>query len=276
MFTATREETAIILAAHGSSTNKNVNQPMFDLSKRISAELNSVFVTPAFLDGCPDIRSITEEIEHNRIVAIPFMASNGYYTDVVFKQALMHPTKAVHIASAIGTHLGLIHLVCERIAALARDHEPNNSTFVVVGHGTRKNRNSCRTTVELVKQARAHSPELTIEFAFIDQNPSVEHVVARMKTENVVVIPFMMGLGPHVTQDIPNAFGIKDFEGALFQSAMEYPYQQSVEGRLGLVRNVIYDAPVGLYPGLSDICVSIANSHLESTDNENKHHMEVV
>ena len=268
--------TALVLASHGSSANVSINQPMFDLANQISAEFASVFVTPAFLDGSPNVKTIVEEIQQDQIIAIPFMASNGYYTDVVFKKSLVHPEKKVHVTPAIGTYPVLVDFVQNRIVNLVRGLESANSTVVVVGHGTRKNQNSCRTTIELVKRLRTRLTGLTIEFSFIDQNPSVGHVVSRITTENVIVIPFMMGLGPHVTQDIPDAFGISNFEDVVFQSEFKFPFQQNVDGRLGLVKNVIYDTPVGIYPELSNLCVSIARSHLESATKENQYHREVV
>ena len=272
---------AVVLASHGSSSHERINRPMFELAEKIASKLD-VFVTPAFLDGQPDVRSIANEIYQSQIVVIPFMASNGYYTDVVFKKAFSKTIcgeKQVHMSPAIGTYselVGLVETRIEKLTAAYSASELKESTFVVVGHGTRKNKNSCRSTIDLVKSLRGRRPALEIQFAFIDQNPSVGHIIQRIQTRNVVVLPFMMGLGPHVTQDIPNAFGVTDFDQVVFKDEFEFPFEQKVVGRIGRIENVVCDQPIGNYSELSDLCVSIAKKRLQSNERNNEHHKEVV
>ena len=237
---------------------------MFDLAKQISSKLDGVFVTPAFLDGTPDVREIIADVEQDEVFVIPFMASQGYYTDVVFRKAFAHERKTVQFAQAIGAQPELVPLVDDRITKLIDMLGlPNDVVVLIVGHGTRKNKNSCRTTVDLVKAIRSRRPEQRIEFAFIDQNPNLDFVASRLDTEQVLIIPFLMGLGPHTTDDVPEAFGITEFRQHVFESGFEFPYVHQSANRSVPAR--YYDAPLGTYPELAGLCVDLFHSRESSS-----------
>ncbi len=248
-----------MLAAHGSSKDHRINRPMFAIAETISRALPDVLATPAFLDGTPDVRTIIDEINAEDVLVVPFMASQGYYTDVVFPQVLQHDSKRIGFAAAIGSRSELARLVVQRVSSLAiLQTWEHDYTIVVVGHGTRKNRNSCRTTIQLVKQLRVQWPLRKIEFAFIDQKPSIEHVVNKLDSPNVLVIPFLMGLGPHVTEDVPKAFGCESI-GQAVNGDFQFPFVQSIADGLQpanpKLQTVAYDRPIGVYPTIASLCI---------------------
>ena len=72
-----KSNTAIILAAHGSSKDPRINRPMFKLAEEMQNSLPDFHVTPAFLDGQPDLRNVIHDIHQDNVVVIPFMASGG-------------------------------------------------------------------------------------------------------------------------------------------------------------------------------------------------------
>ncbi len=270
--------TAIVLAAHGSSRDERINQPMFALARQIKNLTEFAFVTPAFLDGQPNLRSIVDEIEQRHVIVIPFMASAGYYTDVVFPQCFASDRLSVRITDAIGVHPILPDLVSCRIDAVLDGFEKTDDwTIVLVGHGTRKNRKSCRTTIDLARNLRSRNAKRRIQFAFLDQNPSLEHVAANIATSHLLIVPFLMGLGPHTTVDVPSAFGIGPMAAEVSRLktstqirshtwgdcdgyGFEFPVVQQVADGAGPTRTIVYDAPIGIYPEWAAICVDIALS----------------
>lgn len=254
-------ETALILAAHGSSKDQRINQPMFRLAQQIELQSDFSTVTAAFLDGQPDIRTVIHEIDEVDVVVIPFMASAGYYTDVVFPTAMVCLGKSVRFTAPIGLHPVVPDLVSTRIRSIT-SHFPESigATIIVIGHGTRRNKNSCRSTIDLVQHLRNSFEDRQIEFAFIDQNPSVELVASRHPDGNLLIIPFLMGLGPHLTLDIPTAFGLKAIESAVFQSDFRFPHLESRTSPNGQSAMVLFDAPVGIYEQWVDICIELARN----------------
>ena len=258
------KKNAIVLAAHGSSKDPRINRPMFALAERIQNALPTFHVTPAFLDGQPDIRNVIHDIIQNQIVVIPFMASNGYYTDVVFPKALQKPNKSCCFTDAIGAHPAIASMVDQRLKVLlGNSRNAADVEVIVVGHGTKKNRNSCRTTINLVKNLRELNSGVEIKFAFIDQNPSLEHIVDNISSSRVIVIPFLMGLGPHMTDDVPEAFGIGRIADHLFKPAFQFPFsRRSISHSF----EVAIDVPVGIYEDIADLCVSIATDKCHGFD----------
>ncbi len=254
-------ETALILAAHGSSKDERINQPMFQLARQIEQQSDFSTVTAAFLDGHPDIRTIINDIAEDEVVVIPFMASAGFYTDVVFPKAMVCPAKTVRFTDPIGLHPVIPHLVSTRINSItSRFPEAMEATVIVVGHGTRRNKNSCRSTIDLVQHLRKSFENRQIEFAFIDQNPDIEHVAGKLLDGNLLIIPFLMGLGPHVTLDIPLAFGLKEIERAVFGSEFQFPLLESRTSSSGQSSTVLFDAPVGIYEQWVVICIELAQT----------------
>ena len=226
---------------------------MFALARRIESALPDFFVTPAFLDGEPDVRTIIGEIQQEDVIVVPFMASNGYYTNVVFKNAIQTPGKRVQFVDAIGTHPELPAIVTARLSTLIDPSDADATEIIVVGHGTRKNKDSCLTTINLVKQLRVLNPDLTFKFGFIDQNPPLDHVVGSIEQINVLVLPFLMGMGPHTTVDVPMAFNLGDATSTIFQDGFQFPLIKRISDSM----TVTMDAPIGTYLELADLCVDI-------------------
>ena len=248
---------AIILAAHGSSKDQQINQPLFEIAEQIRIDNPEIQVTPAFLDGQPDVRTVIQDIESDDVIVIPFMASNGYYTRVVFPEAIKRRGKRIHFADAIGNCDELSGLVDQRLKDLLSDCQSESPVVVVVGHGTRKNRNSCLITIDLTKRLRQLNSGVEIKFGFIDQNPPLSHIAEQLPTDqDVIVIPFLMGFGPHMTHDVPTAFGMSPIADQVFEPGFEFPLtmQSSFSSR-----NFILDAPIGSYLKLADLCIEISN-----------------
>ena len=259
---AANSDVAVILAAHGSSKDVRINRPMFELAHRIKASGRFATATPAFLDGQPQMQHIVGEIGQNTIVVIPFMSSCGYYTDVVFPRHLASANKQIRIADPIGLHPDLSRLVHDDIRMLVA--QAPSASVIVTGHGTRRNKKSCRTTIKLVQDLRQRLPGTDIRFAFIDQQPYVRHVIGNTADRDIIAVPFLMGLGAHTTNDLPRAFGYRDLTADILENALEFPYcwQTPIGGNN---RTVFFAQPVGTYRAWNDLCVSLAIelSHME-------------
>jgi len=253
---------AVVLAAHGSSHDGRINRPLFRLAEHIAASGNFGKVTPAFLDGQPRVDSVLDEIQQESVVVIPVMTSCGYYTEVVFPKRLASANNQVLFAPPIGQHPLLAELVADDIRVSLAEAAPRQSlAIIVVGHGTRRNKKSCLTTVRLVQGLRKQLPNHRVRFAFLDQRPYLEHVVATTPDEKVVVVPFLMGLGPHATCDIPKAFGGGNLTEPILQNQSGFPFHWLANVG-GETRQIVLGRPVGTYPAWSEICTALATASI--------------
>ena len=256
------QDIAIILAAHGSSRDVRINRPLFQISRQIEMSGNYGAVTPAFLDGQPSVQWVLDEIEQPTVVVIPFMTSNGYYTKSVFPKYLQSDQKTVRFSQPIGLHSGLVELVEQDLnsatSCIPADAE---STVVIVGHGTRRNRKSCLTTIDLVKNLRSRKPNQQFKFAFIDQRPEIEHVFSSIHDPHVVVVPFLMGLGPHSTCDVPVAFGSEDLTTPILDGSLSFPIRWKTT-RNHLQQEIQMTRPVGTYGAWASICIELVTRQI--------------
>ena len=108
----------------------------------------------------------------------------------------MHPAIAITISARLTAHLQEHQLTAA------------DTTVVVVGHGTRRNTTSGATTFALADSLRNDHPGFEIKAAFLDQDPEIGLVADSITTPNIVVLPFLVSLGPHMTDDTPAAFGL--------------------------------------------------------------------
>lgn len=254
---------AIVLAAHGSTAHDYCNRPLFETSELLQKSTGLEEVTPAFLDGEPNVRTVLKSLKANNVLVIPFMASDGYYSKVVFRREMEPGDKQVAFANAIGSHPNVAQVVAERLARLIKqfcgpiaDATKEDLALLFVGHGTRKNKNSCVSMINLVKRLRPQFSQVDILFAFIDQNPAAELIASRLMARQVIVVPFMMGMGPHVIEDVPSALGLTP-DNSWSEAAGRQPLvkQASPNGKDQI--EIIYDLPFGIWPELQQLCHAI-------------------
>ncbi|MEM7781760.1 MAG: CbiX/SirB N-terminal domain-containing protein [Planctomycetota bacterium] len=245
---------SLILVAHGADDTPDSNQPILDLAQSIANVTDYDFVTAAFLIGSPQLSEVLAKVPSGDVVVVPLMTSEGYY----FRQIPERLTAdhnadpfRFYFARPIGVDTKLPAMVAARVQELLAEEEllPAETTVVVVGHGTRRNANSGTATRDLTTAMQPLlSPELTVKFGFIDQDPGLDEIVKQIDTQHVLVIPFLMGRGPHTTVDVPEAFGLP--------TGTEVKYPSRIHLGSG---KIVCDLPVGALPGIQEICIETAN-----------------
>jgi sirohydrochlorin cobaltochelatase len=253
---------ALVLGAHGSRAASDSNQPLYDLADTISAKGIFTAVTPAFLNGDPLMTDFLGQLPKGDVVIVPAMTSVGYYLQsVIPKQIAENPDHAdyrIFISPVVGMHEKIGTLAATRIdQTMAADSmSADDTTVVLVGHGTRRNANSCKSTYALLDQLKQLRPDLKFEVAFLDQDPEAEAVAQKIDTKHTVIIPFLISRGPHTTVDIPEAFGLDA------GPQVQFPNRKHFQDAAG-ERICVCDTPIGMYPEVADLCVELALGELE-------------
>jgi sirohydrochlorin cobaltochelatase len=141
-------------------------------------------------------------------------------------------------------------LVAGRLAVLGSqfDIPLHAASVAIVGHGTRRHQYSRRATEQLA-QALDDQVADRVFAVFLDEEPAVREILKMAARDEVVVIPFMIGAGPHAIKDIPARMGLT------VAAETEFPYAGEVDGR-----RVICDAPVGSDPRIVELIADLANA----------------
>lgn len=266
---------SLVLAAHGSMAAADSNQPLFDLADAIARHDCFEVVTPAFLMGQPEMTNVLDglpdgtKLPSGDVVVVPVMTSQGYYLKKLpskFAENQHADQYRLFMTPVIGVHDSIAQRIGSRIVGLIEQHQlaADQTTVAVIGHGTRRNKNSGTSTLRLTDRLRelmsgefadsATSKSLSklkFETAFLDQDPEAEVVAQSIESPNTIIIPFLISRGPHTTDDVPNAFGLPAGPD------LQFPLVQ--ERANGVC---VYDSPLAMYAGMDELCIELANQEL--------------
>ena len=245
---------ALLLAAHGSRSDGVANALVRQHARRVEAMTGFDQVAVAFHHGTPSFATALDALEAADVTVVPLMTSDGYFSRVVLPRELRrnhcYPRIRVRQTRPIGTSPGITSLLLRRVAALVRRFrlEPDDTTIVLVGHGTERHGRSGSATLALAAALSDPTTRTQVLCAFLDQPPYVQDVFSRVAKRHRLVIPFLMGGGDHANRDIPARLGLTVGPGA------NPPFVGRVRQR-----TVVCDAAVGTHPEMADLIADIVN-----------------
>ena len=237
----------LVLAAHGSRRAPAANALVRRVAEALRGRRLFDEVAVAFHHGEPGFEAILDELESDDITVVPFFTSGGHYTDVVLPEALARNRQysAVRLRQTrpVGEHPGMGALVARRIGELMHQHRIDRGSvaLALVGHGTKRHLESRTATLHLADTLRCRRIAGEVLTAFLDDDPPIETLIHRAACPHLLVVPFLIGGGTHVSEDIPRRLK-----------------QSSVASRQSPDPEIIVDEPIGSYPGLVDIITDLA------------------
>ena len=247
---------SLILAAHGSEASPRSNQPLHDLAAALTATGMFDHVTPAFLMGHPLMTEVLESLPAGEAIVIPVMTSDGYYLTKLpekFAENANFDQFSFSIGPVVGLHPAIATTISARLTAHLKEHQLTaaDTTVVVVGHGTRRNTTSGATTFALADSLRNDHSGFEIKAAFLDQDPEIGLVADSITTPNIIVLPFLVSLGPHMTHDTPAAFGLPTGHD------IQFPLigKRTVDGTTGIC---LCDSPLAAHEQLPAVVAQMA------------------
>lgn len=250
-----KNNTALVLAAHGARSDHGANALIHAHARRIVRRGIFDEVAVAFNLGRPRFSEVLDQLNATDVTVVPVMTANGHFCERVLPEELAKNRRygevRIRQTLPIGLHPAMPGLVLARVSDIAREHrlDPSETLVMIVGHGARDHAGSRRSAEELADALRRVSGFAQVEAAFLEETPSIEEVFAASRKLNTVVVPFLIGGGQHVSTDIPEQLGV---DPSRFE---KLPIRQWVDDRL-----VICDVAVGTYPGIVDLIIGIADS----------------
>jgi uroporphyrin-III C-methyltransferase/precorrin-2 dehydrogenase/sirohydrochlorin ferrochelatase len=241
---------ALVLAAHGSRRDPSANALVRRLAEEVRARRLFHEVAVAFHQGEPGFDGVLDELTSDEVTVVPLMTSAGHYSDVVLPAALARNRRFEEVrlrqTPPVGTHPGMAALLARRVSELLRDNALDRSatSLLLVGHGTRRHPDSRTSTLELADTLRRRRVAGEVVAGFVDDDPPVAQAFAAARGESVLVLPYLVGGGTHVLEDIPRALGLEPGVA---------PTVARVDGR-----TVLLDGAIGALPGLVELVVDLA------------------
>jgi uroporphyrin-III C-methyltransferase len=242
---------ALVLAAHGSRRDPAANALVRRLAEAVRARRLFDEVAVAFHQGDPRFDTVLDELSADEVTVVPLLTSAGHYADVVLPEALARNRRFAELrlrqTPPVGTHSGIAPLVARRVTELLRDEgiARHSASLAIVGHGTPRHRESRTSALQLADTLRRRRVAGEVLTAFLDDDPPVSALLEAATLAHLVVVPFLIGGGVHLGEDLPGLLSQDDSRLATRDSRP----------------TVTVDQAIGTYPGLVDIIIDLARRH---------------
>ncbi|MBL9113498.1 MAG: hypothetical protein JNJ83_00710 [Verrucomicrobiaceae bacterium] len=214
-------DAALLIVGHGSTVNPDSSEPTWRHADEIRRRGLFREVACCFWKEEPSMREVFDSLECEVVYVVPHFISEGYFCQEVLPRELgvTPPESSVHgklvrYCDPVGVHPNMTRLLLKRAGEVAPGVPREQTSLVIVGHGTNLNDNSTaaiKSQVELIREGGYGFAEVTD--AYMEEAPFVKDWDTLTSAPNVVVVPFFIADGLHSYQDIPVLMGIAEDEG---------------------------------------------------------------
>lgn len=214
-------------------------------------------VACAFWKEEPSMREVYAMLESKEIYLVPNFISEGYFCQEVLPRELQvtgpvtsHKGRTLYYCDPVGIHPNMTKLLLQRADEVAPGVPREQTSLIIVGHGTNLNENSTKAIKDQVNLIRSggHGFAEVID-AYMEEPPLVQDWHKLTTSPNVVVVPFFIADGLHSYQDIPVLLGMEAEVGAAASQREVFRHNpHSLHGR-----KLYYSSAIGTEPHLADV-----------------------
>jgi len=212
------------------------------------------------------MREVYEMVESDLIFIVPNFISEGYFCQQVLPRELRldgavtkRGSKTICYCDPVGIHPNMTRLLLQRADEVAPGVPRDQTSLVIVGHGTNLNDNSTKAIQDQVALIRdgGYGFAQVID-TYMEEAPFVADWAKLTSAPHVVVVPFFIADGLHSYQDIPVLLGMREETGAalsetgLFHSNPHHLHE----------RKLYYSGAIGTEPLLADVILDQVNDFI--------------
>jgi sirohydrochlorin cobaltochelatase len=267
-FVTPKQDSALLIVGHGSTVNPDSSAPTLAHAAEIRRRDIFADVQCAFWKEEPSLRDAIFLFDPDAIktvYVVPNFISEGYFTQTVIPRELELNGKVTkrpngqtwNYGEPVGNHPLMTELLVQRAAAIAPGIPENETSLLIVAHGTDLNENSAVAAKREAEKIRAVGHYANVLNVYMEEFPLVADWKVLTSTPNVVVVPFFISDGLHSYEDIPVLLGIAEVGSTssagrkgeeIFQRG---PYK--IDNRA-----LFYASSIGTDPRVADIIVEQA------------------
>lgn len=266
-------DSALIVLAHGTSEDPESGQVLEQHAAELRRRALFAEVRTAFWKQEPRLAAVLGETSAPSVFIAPFFFSAGYFCEQVIPTALgLNPPRPqggawagfaekgrrIVYCEAVGTHGSLAALAAERAEQVLKEfpfpREPrlHDVELVIAAHGTPRDENSSRSAQQAASEIRQRGLFGGVHALYLEQEPRIRRLGEVVSARHAAVVPFFVGEGPHVKEDVPKELGAVERVLRERLGNGQWPWRNptEVQGKL-----VWYARPVGTHPGMVDVIV---------------------
>jgi sirohydrochlorin cobaltochelatase len=270
---------ALLIVGHGSTVNPDSSAPT--LAHAVAIRQRQIFaeVQCAFWKEEPslrDARFLFEPETIRNVCVVPNFISEGYFTQTVIPRELELNGKTTrrndgqiwHYGEPVGNHPLMTELLVQRAREIAPNIPEDETSLLIVAHGTDLNENSAvaaKREAERIRGLRRYANVLNV---YMEEFPLVSDWRVLTSTPNVVVVPFFISDGLHSYEDIPALLGIGEQRPTSSQGAKRDEVFRRGPYRVD-DRSLFYASSIGTDPQVADIIVEQATAAAKANGSGN-------
>jgi len=272
-------DSALLIAGHGSTVNPDSSAPTLAHAAEIRRRNIFAEVQCAFWKEEPSLRDaifLFDPARIKNVYVVPNFISEGYFTQTVIPRELelngritKRPNGQMwNYGEPVGNHPLMTELLVQRAREIAPGVPENETSLLIVAHGTDLNENSAVAAKREAERIRALGSYANVLNVYMEEFPLVADWKVLTSTPNVVVVPFFISDGLHSYEDIPVLLGIAD-EGSASSAARKAeevfrrgPYK--IDNR-----SLFYASSIGTDPRVADIIVEQATAAARANNSVN-------
>jgi len=250
---------ALLIVGHGSTVNPASSTPT--LMHAASIRQRGIFAEVAccFWKEEPSLRDALfffRDPAIREVYVVPNFISEGYFTRTVIPRELELSGIVTERANGqvwkycepVGSHDSMTDHLLARARETAPEVAGQETSLLIVAHGTSLNDNSAVAAKEQAEKIRGRGEYAAVLNVYMEEAPLVADWASLTKTPNVVVVPFFISDGLHSYEDIPVLLGI------------EKAGNQASGGHQLHGRSLFYSTAIGTDSRFADVIIEQARS----------------
>jgi sirohydrochlorin cobaltochelatase len=215
-----KPHSALIIAAHGSSVDPHSNAPTRAHADEIRRRGVFGEVVYAFFKEQPRLRDALRLVGSGDVYVVPNCISEGWFTRQIIPREMqlsgpmtVRNGRTIKYCQPAGSHPRMTEVLLHRAAQVAPDVPRDETSLLIIGHGTDRDANSSAAVREQVARIRARGEFAEVVGAFLDESPCVSEWDKLTKQRHVIAVPFFIADGMHTRADIPALLGTEAARG---------------------------------------------------------------
>ena len=257
---------ALILAGHGSHILPDTAGIVWSYVDQLRRWGVADEVTACFWKEVPAFHQVLDTIQSELITVVPVFTAAGYFSQTVIPAEMglagsvtRRDGRTIYYARTIGEHAAIADIIYRHVTETiqAENLNPHDVAVAIIGHGTPRDSQSQDTARYQAAHLRKQALVAEVVTAYLDDDPKIASIYRTTKSPAMIVVPFFLATGSHVTQDVPQALGL-----------MPGQSQAIINGR-----QVFYTPPVGTDEAICQIILELAREtgqrlEIQSGDNQ--------
>ena len=227
------KETALILAGHGSTKNKDSSRHTRETAKRLQKRGIFKEVRAGFWKESPSFQEVFHGLEAKEAIVVPWFLTRGYFVEKVLSEQFAATPIPTRIVDPIGARPEVLQLMKKRAEKLARSQlkfkfklkraiegllrfsKPEEDGFrleetslLLASHGTPLHKGS-RVAADGLAEELAKDGYRVSRAMFLEEEPKIADWRQVAAPEGpVMVLPHFLAGGLHGSEDVPGLLGI--------------------------------------------------------------------